>query len=218
MRDKLPVYSIVIFFRPTGSLPTSPFNWSWKQDGGYGYPFEVIRLWEFQPEQLLQTEHYMLWPLAGVMGKEVSSETFGKVAQEIIHTPLPRPQIADLIGGLTAIGGLRLSKEALAEALRRNPMFEDILKESSFKDVMADLLRPELEAQLRPELEAQLRPELEAEGMRKFAQAALEARFGPLEADIQAALNTADEATLKALAAHISTDSLEEMRARLGLK
>jgi hypothetical protein len=28
----------------------------------------------------------------------------------------------------------------------------------------------------------------------------------------------ADEATLKALAVHISTDTLEEMRARLGLK
>src|SRR6185437_16578816 len=40
MRDKLPVHSIVIFFRPTSALPVSPFNWSWRQDGGYGYPFE----------------------------------------------------------------------------------------------------------------------------------------------------------------------------------
>ena len=78
----------------------------------------------------------------------------------------------------------------------------DLLKESSFKDVMADLLRPELEA----------------EGMRRFAQTALESRFGPLTADMQAALNKADEATLQALAEHLSTDSLAEMRARLGLR
>jgi hypothetical protein len=34
---------------------------------------------------------------------------------------------------------------------------------------------------------------------------------------MQAALNTADATTLKALVPHISTDSLEETRARLGL-
>ena len=86
----------------------------------------------------------------------------------------------------------------------------DLLKESSFKDVMADLLRPELEAQLRPELKA--------EGMREVINATLESRFGPLPEDMQAALRAADETTLKALAAHLTTDSLAEMRTRLGLK
>lgn len=209
LRDKLPVRSVVIFFRPGGVLPTSPFDWSWSEEAGRGYPFDVVRLWEVQPERILRTAHYALWPLAGVMGKQVTSETFEGVAERIIHVPLPRPQIASLIGWLAGIGGLRLSKESLTEVVRRNPMMEDLLRESSFVDVVADLLRPEIKAEGR------------AEGMREMAhrmvQRALESKFGALSDDLLAALNTADQETLEDIVSHISADTLEQARARLKL-
>ncbi len=219
LRDKLPVRSMVIFFRPGGALPVSPFNWSWDAQGGYGYPFEMIRLWEFQPEQILETPHYMLWPLAGVMGKEVTPDSFGRVAEQIIHTPLLRPQVADLVGELTAIGGLRLQKEEIVEALRRHPMLEDLLRESSFTEVVADILRPEIKAEGRAEGLAEGRAEGlaegRAEGMREAARKVLTKRFETIPEDLLTALHAADEATLNALLDYIVTDSLEQLRTRL---
>jgi len=54
-------------------------------------------------------------------------------------------------------------------------------------------------------------------GMRELAQMALEGRFQTLDADILQALGTADEATLKAIVAHVSSDTLEQVRSRLVL-
>ena len=39
-----------------------------------------------------------------------------------------------------------------------------------------------------------------------------------VSSDIIQALDTADEATLKAIVAHVSSDTLEQVRARLGLE
>ena len=54
-------------------------------------------------------------------------------------------------------------------------------------------------------------------GMREVALRALAARFAPLPAEIEAALQTADKAHLLDVATHAGTDTLEEVRARLGL-
>jgi len=48
-------------------------------------------------------------------------------------------------------------------------------------------------------------------------QVVLESRFGPLSEDIVAALRTTDEATLRAIGERIMTDTLDEVRGRLGL-
>jgi hypothetical protein len=55
------------------------------------------------------------------------------------------------------------------------------------------------------------------EGQRQMARLVLEGRFGSLTADLLAALNTADTSILKELVAHVSTDSLEQVRQRLGI-
>ena len=55
------------------------------------------------------------------------------------------------------------------------------------------------------------------EGERDFALVALEGRFGPLSEDVRAAVAAADEAVLRELVARLTTDSLEQLRARLGL-
>ncbi|HEV7128342.1 MAG TPA: hypothetical protein VGN32_13000 [Ktedonobacterales bacterium] len=51
----------------------------------------------------------------------------------------------------------------------------------------------------------------------EMAQAALEGRFGTLSEDLIAALGSADEATLRAVVMHVSTDSLEQVKSRLAL-
>ena len=53
---------------------------------------------------------------------------------------------------------------------------------------------------------------------RRMTQAALEGRFGSLSAEIVAAIAAADEATLLDIVAHAATETLEQVRARLGLQ
>jgi len=65
--------------------------------------------------------------------------------------------------------------------------------------------------------ESSLAGALREEAMGQMLQVVLESRFGPLSDDIVAALRTTDEATLRAIGEHIMTDSLEQVRARLGL-
>lgn len=55
------------------------------------------------------------------------------------------------------------------------------------------------------------------EGERRMAQAALEGRFGPLSQEMQASVNAADELVLQEIVAHVATETLEQVRGRLGL-
>jgi hypothetical protein len=62
-----------------------------------------------------------------------------------------------------------------------------------------------------------LRAEGRVDGMQALTESALEARFGPLDAPLRAALRRADEATLRALIILPPTVTLESVRAHLGL-
>ena len=53
--------------------------------------------------------------------------------------------------------------------------------------------------------------------MRKLVRLALEGRFGSLDADLRRGIDHADEATLEAVSAHLTHDTLQELRTRLGL-
>ena len=55
------------------------------------------------------------------------------------------------------------------------------------------------------------------EGVRHTTLLALEGRFGTLADDMRDAVQQADQATLEAVVGHVATESLEQLRARLGL-
>ncbi len=65
--------------------------------------------------------------------------------------------------------------------------------------------------------EAEGRAEGERAMARRMAKRALESKFGTLSDDLLAALETASQETLEDIVAHISTDTLEQARGRLGL-
>ena len=116
-------------------------------------------------------------------------------------------------------------------------MLEDILKQSSAAGVLADLIKPDLEAQIKAELEpqikaqieqqikaelepqikAQIEPQIKAENTRRLVQAALQDKFGALDEEMTSALRTADIAVLEAIISHITSESREQIRSRLGL-
>jgi hypothetical protein len=194
-RDHLPVYSIVIFLKPV-TTPEPSVSWMWNGKG-LQFSFEIIRLWEQQPEVVLETDHYGLWPLAVLMGQNVTAESTFAVAEKIAQAPVSRQEKSHLIGLLGVLVGMRLPTAELVKALERNHMIEEIWKESSFAEAVTEISRKEM--------------------ARRMAQLALEGRFGTLSDDILAALKTTDEATLEAIVAHITSDTPEQVRARLGL-
>ena len=84
-----------------------------------------------------------------------------------------------------------IENELSTEILQEFPFFRDMMTEAEAKG--------------------------KAEGLREAASLGLENRVGTLSEDVQAALGQADEQTIKAILAHIASDSLEQLYARLGL-
>ena len=88
-------------------------------------------------------------------------------------------------------------------------MLRELLQESS----VAEILREEAEAKG----EARGLAEGEVKGQRILVQTILESRFGPLDTAEVAALGAASPTVLGTLGVHITTDSRELVRVRLGL-
>ncbi len=195
-RDHLPVRSVVIFLRKSQTTPSSPFVIAWEQQESLRYTFDVVRLWEIPQERVLATPEYTLWPLASLMAG-VTAATTVRVAERLAAAPAPRQERGDLIGLLVGLAATPASRRILLERLRRNPMIDELLRESGIIQEFIEQGR--------------------LEGERDFALVALEGRFGPLSEDVRAAVAAADEAVLRELVARLTTDSLEQLRARLGL-
>jgi hypothetical protein len=117
-----------------------------------------------------------------------------------VERPNGQTGVIHLVSLLLDIAGLRLKRADVLEVIRRHPTMNDLINESSFTEVIEELRGPKWKLA----------------GMREMAQGVLESRFVSVPVDVLAALNAADEATLRALIPAISTESLEEVRARLG--
>jgi hypothetical protein len=192
-RDHMPVRSLVVYLRRTALVPTSPFVIPWdQQQDSLAYHYWVVRLWEIPQQRVLETTDYGLWPLASLMAGG-SVETTISIADRLAKAPAPRQERSDLIGLLASLAGVYIARDVLRTALRSNPMIDELLNESSIAEEFIE------------------------EGARRMAVAALEGRFGPLSEDLHAAVRSADVTMLQDIVAHISSLTLEQVRARLGL-
>lgn len=190
----------MVLLRPTTSLPVSPYVISWGSQQSYICNFDIIRLWELPPTLVLDTDHYQLWPLASLMGGVTHDSTIA-IARRLADAPLPRAERGELLGLLVALAGVRLPKIDIRSALKEMPMLDELLRESSFYDVVyeEDFV------------------EGEARGALEGLQVVLESRFGALPEDMSAALAALDQPALLELLHHAATDTLEQVRVRIGL-
>ncbi|HEX9414129.1 MAG TPA: hypothetical protein VF916_11550 [Ktedonobacterales bacterium] len=207
-RDHVPVRSLIVFLREARSVPSSPFVIAWGAEESLRYRFDVVRLWDIPQEQVVGTTAYALWPLASLMAG-ATAESTPALAERIVAAPLSQEERSELSSLLVSLAGLRVSPQTVLAAIRRNPMIDELLRESGVVQAWIEAGKKEGREEGR---EAGMR-----QMARQMAQAALQGRFGTITDDVQAALVTADEATLQALVAHIATDTLEQARVRLGL-
>lgn len=84
---------------------------------------------------MLDTDHYQLWPLASLMGGVTHDSTIA-IARRLADAPLPRAERGELLGLLVALAGVRLPKIDIRSALKEMPMLDELLRESSFYDVV----------------------------------------------------------------------------------
>jgi len=169
---------------------------------------------------VLRSHYVELWPLAGLMAN-VTPESAQRAAEQILAAPLPAHERDELTRSLALLAGMRLSHQALRDALRRAHMTLNLWEESTLKEALADMAREEgleqgLEQGRALGLE-QGRTQGMAEGMRASIRLVLEGRFGQLDEALAAAIERASEETLKAALPHAASDSIEQVRVRLAV-
>lgn len=158
--------------------------------------FYDIRMQDFSASDMLTTGPLGLLPFVPFMGganEQLAEQAMWRITQDV-----PEDE-AETLAFVLAVFIAQVYKSAdLARSIvRRVLMSTDLFRESPlFRELMS---------------------EERLQNSHELAQVALEGRFQTLSADILQALGTADEATLKAIVAHVSSDTMEQMRARLGL-
>lgn len=192
----LPVISIVIWLKKTADIPASPAIWSWQGQEINRCLFHNIKLWEQPQEDILTIPNPHLWPIAGLMAK-ATGESVVRVGQQIAEAPVEEAVKSDLVGYLWFLAGIQLKAGVLQAAFRRHPLINELWKHSSTAQEFIE--------------------EARREAHREDARLALEGRFGTLGDDLIQAINQADESTLRDVLRHAYSESLEQIRARLGL-
>jgi hypothetical protein len=131
--------------------------------------------------------------LATLMGG-MTLDSVVTTAEQIAAAPLSLEERGELTGLLVVLSDLRLRRKEVLAALRRNPMLDEIVRQSSLAEEFFD------------------------EGMRESIRLVLEERFGAVDPALVAAIGEADTEQLRALVKLSASASQEEIRAHLGLK
>jgi predicted transposase YdaD len=132
---------------------------------GTQHRYNVVRMWEQDPEPLLQDT--ALLPLAVLCAAEDSSQLLGRVAEEV--SKIEEPEQRQVISNCTQLlAGLRFKKDLIRQLFREGIMRESVIyqeileegrEEGKQEEALAYTMRlltrrigtvePELEAQLR---------------------------------------------------------------------
>ncbi len=211
---KLPVISIVIYVFNRGTVAPSPYEMrigSWLSGQWH---FHSIELYRLPPAQILNAGLVGILPLVPLT-QNASLEDAEEAMQRLtLEEPADE---AKSLGALLAIllGHVRNNKALALELYRRffmanldnfvrdNPVLHDVWVEMTEKGKAEGRIEGKAEGK--------------TEGKREAIQQVLEGRFGPLSEDMLAALQAADLPLLNHIAAYAGTDTLEQVRMRLGL-
>lgn len=101
----------------------------------------------------------------------------------------PLEKRRELTGLLVTLAGLRLQRGIVLANVRRNPMLNELFRESSVAEEFIE------------------------EGARWATRLALQGRFPALDQDVLTAIERADEATLEAVLLHATSDALDQFHA-----
>ncbi len=198
----LDVFSVVLWLfkdqhgrRP----PKSPYKMTIDGRLRAIWEFDNIELYRLTPDAIMMAGAVGLLPLLPFTNG--ANPSLIETAMRRVKEEAPAEQVRPLVGLLGLFTSRFYGTDLTLDLFRRLFMSTEILQEFPlFRDMMA-------EAEARGE----------ARGERKLVRQVLERRFGALSEEMQQAINATDPNTLPDLALAAGTESLEQLRARLGL-
>jgi predicted transposase YdaD len=148
---------------------------------GTRHSYQVVRMWEQDPEPLLQDT--VLLPLAVLCAAENSTQLLGRVAEEV--SKIEEPEQRQVISNCTQLlAGLRFKKDLIRQLfsggiMRESVIYQEILEEGreegKRQEALAIIMRQLVRRirTLEPEREAQIR-ELATQELEELGEALLD--------------------------------------------
>lgn len=222
----LAVYSVVLwlFKDPQGHRPPkSPYQRVINGQVRAWWVFDNIELYELPPDAIMNAGVVSLLPLLPFT-KNATLEQI-EAAMQRVKDEAPAEQARPLAGLLGIFTSRFFDEQRAVALLERLFMSTEIMEEFPlFRTWMAQATakgeaigRAEGEAEGKAIGRAEGRAEGEAEGERNLLRRLLERRFGALSDELQQAISAADTDALTEVALAAGTETLEQLRARLGL-
>jgi predicted transposase/invertase (TIGR01784 family) len=115
------VHQVVIFLREIVSEQVSVSKY---QDGGTRHPYQVIRMWEQDPNFLLSSPG--LLPLATLSKTNEPRQLLQQVADRVATIEETKQQ-ADVLACSQVLAGLRFEKKLIRQLLRKETMRESVI-------------------------------------------------------------------------------------------
>lgn len=194
---KLPIISVVLWLHARGALPKSPYELRAAELLIATWHFHSIEVRKLSASAIIEAGPLGLLPFVPFM--QGASEARIEQAMRRVKATAPADQINPLAFIMAVFTAQAKHDADLAQIIVRRVlnMSFDIFKDSPlYQEIVQESAQAERS---------------------KLTRIALEGRFGTLSEDIIQALNTANEPTLTALLAHLTTDTLAQVRQRLSL-
>ncbi len=208
----LRVISVVLWLQPHGKPPESPYK-MYVEDLLLGtWAFWGIEVYELEADALLTRGLLGLLPLIPFTHNGDNEVAIERAAFDI-YEQAPAEQKADLEALLGTFGSRAIGNAAMKAILGRLPMSIDLVKTSPLYQEWTD---EALQEGLRIGRE-EGREEGQREALRQSILSILRQRFAAIPPEVDVALAQADLATVQAVLDHAVSDSLEQIRERLGL-
>lgn len=174
---EIPVQSLLVLIRPDGCPATLPDVAEYAVgETRTTHPCRAVRMWELDPEPLLQSENRRVLPWAVLM--KSTDKQVRALAREVLATG-----DEELIGRLSILGGVRYDEEDLERVtgVPKMDLVELILQESSIVKVIKKMAHEEGQAAGLAKGEAAGLAKGQADEARRLLSAVLASRFPGLE-------------------------------------
>src|SRR5579859_802035 len=219
----LPVISVVLWLQSGGKRPTSPYQVQVGQRRIVDWYFSGIALYDTPAQMLLERGIAGLLPLVPFCRDGGTLDVIERAA-DLVKAQLADAEAVELDTLLAVFGARFVGTAPMLAMIRRLFMSTDILETSPLYQEWVGKAREEGKAQgieqgREQGIEQgreQGREQGKAEGMREAVLVVLRNRFGELAPSLVHAISSAALAQLQDVLAHVATESLEQITARLG--
>jgi len=210
----LPVLSIVLWLEDKGTFPEPHYEMSIGKFIAATWNYHSVKLFEIAARDIITSGVIGLLPLVPFT-RDADLSTVEEAAK-IVQTQTVQ-QKNELEGVLALFGARFYGADPILALFRRIGMNTEIIEQSPLFQMLTQKVVEKAKVEARAEGLAVGVEEGKLIGMRGLAVMLLDARFGTLDADMRAAIDSADAAKVQEIVLNYEKESLVQLRQRLGI-